>query len=167
MLALLSTAVFGLSLAAGLPLPVWAQSSAGRSQQLPSGAKASDCIRHRKGERLAQVVSVKPVKTIRARWGFALSRFGAHRFQGEQPPAHHPVFQLPAAALGRGPVGPLAQSSPALPRTMAGTEEVTARASPPASASMSPLSLPAPACSQIYLMAGGWWQIEPCPLWLA
>lgn len=49
---------------------------------------------------------------------------------------------------------------------MAGTEEVTARASPPASASMSPLSLPAPACSQINLMAAGWWQIEPCPLWL-
>lgn len=87
------------------------------SRMFPSGENAGDCIKHRKGERQIQVVCVKPglhdrqgqvgLRTEQI-WGLSVCRL----LPKEQPPAHPRALQLPAAAPGRGPVGPLPRARP-------------------------------------------------------
>lgn len=93
--------------------------------------------------------------TVRARWGFALSRFGVCQsvscFQRNSPQlilVLSSCQQLPRAEALWDPYPELALflhlSALAAPWTMAGTEEVAARASSPASASKVPFVTASP-----------------------
>lgn len=100
-LALLSIAVLGLSLEEGSHCPCRHRAllAGASSHTFPSGADASDCIKHRKGERLIQVVCVKP--GLQHLQGLCTEQvWGSSVCLSEGSSPHlSPCAQLPAAAL--------------------------------------------------------------------
>lgn len=127
------------------------------SRMFPSGANASDCMKHRKGERLIQVVCVKRgLRDHQGQVGLCTEQIWGSLFCRVLPrgaaPSSSPCFPAASSCPGprlRGTLTPelilfVHLSSPAAPWTSAGTEEVAARASPPASASSVPFVTASP-----------------------
>lgn len=115
--ALLSTTMLGLSLlqqGSHHPCRHRALLDGASSHMFPSGA---NCIKHRKGERLIQVVCIKPgLQDHRGQVELCTEQIWSSSLCLLLPKgtvlSSSPVFQLPAATLGRGSVSPQPQGSP-------------------------------------------------------